>query len=352
MAEKFRWGGGRARRKIIGHIFEKIISLENLFLAWQEFKRGKINKKEVSDFNFTLEDNIFQIRQELISGIYCPGRYSSFYVCDPKRRFISKAGVKDRLIHQAIFRVLYNIFDQKFIADSYSCRFKKGTSGGVKKLEKFTRQISRNYYYNIYALKADVKKFFASVDKKILFDLIRKKVNDPKALWLIKLVINSFQVDSAKGLPLGNVTSQLFANIYLNELDQFIKKRLKVRYYLRYCDDFIILDRRKDYLLNLIEPVSNFLEEELELQLHPQKIIITKLSRGLDFLGYLILPHYKIIRTSTKKRILRKFIEKQSHFNKGLITKESLNQSKQSYLGILRPVKSYNLAKKLFKDQF
>lgn len=308
-----------------------------------------MRKAEVANFNFNLEDNIFQIQRELKDKIYCPGRYFSFYVNDPKRRFINKAEVKDRLIHQAVFRVLYNIFDRKFIADSYSCRFYKGTSGGVDKLEKFIRKVSKNYYYNIYALKGDIRKFFASINKNILFALIKKEINDPGALWLIKLIIDSFQPKVDAGLPLGNVTSQLFANIYLNELDQFIKRKLKVKYYLRYCDDFIVLSRNESYLRSLIKPINLFLNNNLNIELHPQKIILTKLSRGFDFLGCLLLLHYKIIRTKTKKRILRKFEERRKRLTVGLIDEKSLNQSRQSYLGILKHTKAYNLSKKFLE---
>lgn len=260
--------------------------------------------------------------------------------------------MRDRLIHQAVFRVLYHIFDRGFISDSYSCRFNKGTHAGVNELEDFARQISKNYYYNIYALKGDIRKFFASINKQILLGLIKKEISDLDALWLIKVIINSFQPEIGLGLPLGNVTSQLFANIYLNELDQFIKRRLEIKYYLRYCDDFVILSRRKDSLLNLIETIEEFLKLKLKLALHPDKISISKLNQGIDFLGYLALPHYRLVRTKTKKRIFRKFNRRCQDFQDGNISRQSLEQSRQSYLGILKHAKAYNLSQKLMKFNF
>lgn len=166
--------------------------MENLFLSWKEFRKGKRHKPDVQLFERYLEDNIFQLHWELKNKTYRHSDYTSFYITDPKRRHIHKACVKDRIVHHAIYRILYPIFDSGFIDDSYSCRNKKGTHKAVKRLERFTRIVSKNYTKPCWALKCDIKKFFASVDHKILFGLIAKKIEDKDALWLVREIISSF----------------------------------------------------------------------------------------------------------------------------------------------------------------
>ena len=322
-------------------IFAEIISLENLFLAWREFSDGKMKKKDVLEFKSKLEDNIFQLHRELRYRTYQHSHYTAFNVCDPKPRRIHKAIVKDRVLHHAIFRILYPIFDKSFIFDSYSCRTGKGTHKAVKRLEKFSRKLSENNTKNIFALKCDIRKFFASINQDILSELIRKKVVDDNAIWLIEKIVKSFPA----GLPLGNVTSQLFANIYLNELDQLAKHKLKAKYYLRYCDDFIILSDNADYLQDLILVINNFLQENFNLCLHPNKITIRKYRQGIDFLGYVVLPHHKVLRTKTKRRMFRKIRQKYIAFRSGAISENYFYASLQSYLGILKHCKGHKIRK-------
>lgn len=200
-------GGGVKRRICHNNVFDEIICLENLFSAWREFKKGKSGKPDIQRFEFNLEDNLFELHQELKSGIWRHSHYTAFNVCDPKLRRIHKACVRDRVLHHAIFRVLCQIFDKSFIFDSYSCRLDKGTHRAVDRLEKFVRQLSRNNTRNIFALKCDVRKFFDSVDQDILLKLIRKKITDGKTLRLISDIIGSFEKAEGGGLPLGNVTS-------------------------------------------------------------------------------------------------------------------------------------------------
>ncbi|MCK9379356.1 MAG: RNA-directed DNA polymerase, partial [Candidatus Moranbacteria bacterium] len=208
----------------------------------------------------------------------------------------------------------------------------KGTHRGIKKFEEFSRKASKNNKRRIFTLKCDIRKFFDSVDQEILLDLIKRKIQDQNVIWLVEKIIRSF----SKGLPLGNVTSQLFANIYLNELDQFAKHKLKIRYYLRYCDDFVILSDNEEYLKSLISKISEFLKANLKLNLHPNKIIIRKFIQGVDFLGYVIFPHHKILRTKTKRRMMKKISLNYKTLRERLISEEEFNQSLQSYLGILR----------------
>lgn len=294
------------------------------------------------------------MHQVLKAKTYRHGSYCSFYVQDPKRRHIHKAEVRDRIVHHLLYKYLYELFDPTFIHDSYSCRLNKGTHKAVKRLEKFTRIVAKNYVRECWALKLDIKKFFASVDHQILKNLLRRKAVNQDILWLLDQVTNSFSSCfsrlqgsagsrvspcEAKGIPLGNLTSQIFANIYLNGLDQFIKHRLKIKYYLRYADDFIILSGDKDTLRRNIVLIAEFLENNLKLKLHSQKIVLRKLDWGIDFLGYIILPHYILPRTKTKRRILKKL--------KAKMDLPNFNQSLQSYLGYLNHADSYKLTQQL-----
>jgi len=290
-----------------------------------------------------LENNLFQLHYELKNKTYQHSYYTAFNICDPKLRRIHKANVKDRVLHHAIFRILYPLFDQNFIFDSYSCRTEKGTHKAVKRLEKFTRKLSQNNRKNIFALKCDIKKFFDSVDQEILLKIIKRKIQEENVIWLIEKIIKSFP----KGLPLGNVTSQLFANIYLNELDQFAKHILKEKYYLRYCDDFVILCDNEKHLQNLILKINNFLRENLKLNLHPNKIIIRKYYQGVDFLGYVVLPHHRVLRTKTKRRIIKKIQNKRQDLQNGLIAEECFEQSLQAYFGVLSHCEGFGIKEKI-----
>ena len=219
------------------------------------------------------------------------------------------------------------IIEPSFIFDSYSCRVEKGTHSAVNRLDHFTHLASGNNWKNIFALKLDIRKFFDSVDHAILLKLIEQKVSDPGTLWLIKLILDSFSA----GLPLGNVTSQLFANIYLNELDQFVKHELKIKYYLRYCDDFVALFTTQQDLQKYLTAVKEFLQQELKLTLHPNKIIIRTYRQGIDFLGYVTRPYCRTLRTKTEKRMVK------------YVSEENL----ASYLGVLRHCDGYMIQQKL-----
>ena len=277
------------------------------------------------------------LARTLQSGTYISDPYIPFYVLDPKRRHIHKATVRDRIVHQAIFRVLSPIFEKQFIDDSFACRKWKGTHRGVDRLEHFLIRGSRNNQQVVWALKCDIRKFFDSIDHEILRSLIRRRVQDRSTLMLIDIVLNSFEKQKGKGLPLGNVTSQLFGNIYLHELDRYVKYSLKCKHYVRYCDDFILIDSNKEFLESCVSKIADFLDIHLKVSLHPYKVIIRKYSQGIDFLGYVLLPHYRVLRRSTKKRII-------GNFARGLN-----DNQKNSYFGVLSHAKCFKLKKQLEK---
>lgn len=318
-------------RERFRHIYNDIISVENLLSAWCEFLNGKRRRPDVNDFSAHLIDNILSLHFDLVSKKYVHGPYSHFKISDPKPRDIHKAQVRDRLLHHAIYRILYPYFDKYFISDSYSCRNNKGTHKAINQLRKYSRKVSRNNTRTAWILKCDIKKFFANIDNALLKEILSKYLEDKDTLWLLGQVIDSFE----RGLPLGNLTSQLFINTYMNEFDQFIKHRLIVKYYIRYADDFVIMHVNRSYLVNLIPKISEFLGEKLKLSLHPEKVFIRTFASGVDFLGWVHFPHHRVLRASTRRKMFRKL--------KKTYTQESLN----SYLGLLKHGNTYKLQKML-----
>jgi len=329
--------------KVFGHNYDKVISLEALLQAWDEFKKGKRDKPDVGYFELHLEDNLFKLHRELRNKTYRHSPYTGFYIHDPKVRHIHKATVRDRVIHHALFSALNPLFEPTFIPESYSCRKGYGTHKGFKKLVHCCRKISRNYTVGCWALKCDVRKFFDSVDHEILLKLVKARIKDPDTLWLVKKIVESYETTKGKGIPIGNLTSQLFANIYLNSLDQFVKHHLKVKYYVRYADDFIILDEDFRFLLGALGKIGEFVGKELKLELHQDKISLRRLTWGVDFVGYVALPYYQIVRTKTKRRIYRKVRENIDIYRRGKSDVTSINQSVQSYLGILKHADTHKL---------
>lgn len=309
---------------IFSHNFEDIICLENLLEAWKEFVRGKRGKKDVQHFSMCLMDNIFSLHSELLNNTYCHGGYQAFKINDPKPRDIHKATVRDRLLHHAIYRILYPFFEKTFIADSYSCQLNKGTHRAINRFRTFAYKVSKNNTKTCWVLKCDIRKFFANIDHKILLDILAQYIPDKNILWLLENVISGFETRPGVGLPLGNLTSQLFVNIYLNKFDQFAKHKLKAKYYLRYCDDFVIFSEDKKYLENQIPIIRQFLQRELKLELHPDKVFIKTLAGGVDFLGWVNFSDYRVLRTTTKRRMMKK------------IKESSASETLNSYLGMLK----------------
>lgn len=282
----------------------------------------------MSEYQKHLVNNIQILHKSLAMGTYEHEPYYPFIICDPKRRQIHKATVRDRLIHQAIVSAIEPLFENRFIFDSYSCRIGKGTHAGVTRLGLFLRQASCNNIKKVYVLKCDVRQFFASIDHEILMQLIQNKICDSETIRLLQIILSSHESSAGKGIPLGNVTSQLFANIYLHELDWFIKQKLGIKYYLRYCDDFVIVSTDKIYLQSLIEPIRQFLKSKLKLELHPNKVSIRSWDQGIDFLGYVSRPYTISVRNKTKRRMMKK-----------------VNESNiSSYLGICSHANGYRLA--------
>lgn len=294
-------------RTQLDHSYGEIISVENLLEAWREFVKGKRERRDVQEFSLGLMDNILELHDELRHHTYRHGGYQAFSVHDPKPRSIHKASVRDRLLHHAIYRVLYPFFDRTFIADSYSCRIGKGTHRALNRFRTFGHAVSRNNTRTCWVLKCDVRNFFASIDQAVLLEILRRYIPDRRTLWLLEQVIGSFSSAApGQGLPLGNLTSQLLANVYLNEFDQYAKHQLKARHYLRYADDFVILSSDCHWLATKIPRIHEFLWEQLRLSLHPSKVSVRTFASGVDSLGWVHFPDHRVLRTTTKRRMMRR----------------------------------------------
>lgn len=316
---------GKTYMKKMNDSYQDIISFENLLAAWREFTKGKKNKSDVQLFQYSLSDNIIILHCDLSAKTYEHGDYHAFRISDPKPRHIHKASVRDRLLHHALYRVLYPFFDRTFIADSYSCRKDKGTHRALKRFQKFGSRTSKNHTKTVFVLKGDVRKCFASINQAVLIDILKKRIIDPDTLWLLERVITSFNSGTpGTGLPLGNLTSQLLINIYLNEFDQFMKHQVKAKYYIRYADDFVIFSQSKEELKNTLVLIDAYLQLNLRLELHPDKVFVKTLGSGVDFLGWVHFPHHRVLRTVTKKRMMKRIQET-----------EGKEEVVASYLGML-----------------
>lgn len=317
--------------------YNHIISLENLYEAWAEFVNGKKHKRDVALFALNLSSNIFKLHEELKNKTYQHGAYKAFAIDDPKPRSIHKATVRDRLLHHAVYRQLYRHFDSKFVHDSYSCRHAKGTHKAIDRFRYFFNKVSCNNRRTCWVLKCDVRKFFASIDQAILINVFKKHISDKDTVWLIENIVSSFQSTGVgKGLPLGNLTSQLLVNVYMNEFDQYVKHVLKQTYYIRYADDFVVMSHDRQVLLELLPKIGEFLSDNLKLSLHPDKVFVKTFASGVDFLGWVHFSDHRVLRTATKNRMFRNLDRE--------VSKEII----QSYMGLLSHGNGYKL-KKLVK---
>ena len=334
------------------NLYPKIYYLFNLIAAWKKARKGKAKKDYIIEFERNLIKNLLKLQEELKRETYKPRQLKSFILRDPKTRKISKSDFRDRIVHHALFDIIEPIFEKIFIYDSCANRIGKGNLFAIQRLYYFIKKISRNGkvngWFNInqvkgYCIKADIKHYFQEVNHHILIQIIKKKIADEKVISLIKLILINGQEKEGVGMPLGNLTSQFFANVYLNEFDYFVKHKLKAKYYIRYVDDFVILHKSKEQLIKWKEEISDFLKKELKLELHQEKSKVVPLSRGIDFVGFRNFYYYKLLR----KRNISKILIKINQYKLGDITKEKLLEIYQGWQAYARWANSYNLRVKL-----
>jgi len=318
-----------------GDLFDNVVLFENLHHAFRLSARGKRNQPEVIRYRYDLETNLFALRDRLLAEDYHFGPYWSFMVHDPKPRLIVSAPFEDRVVHHAMCNILTPIFEKTFISDSYACRDGKGTHAAVFRLQDFMRKTPEGY-----VLQCDIRKYFQSADHAILKTLIRRKIKDSKLLDLTDRVIDSAPIHpdfgAGKGLPIGNLSSQLFANVYLNPLDHFVKEDLRRKFYIRYVDDFTVLGEDKAQLHEIKSRIAAFLDQSLKLHLHRNKSQVFPIRKGCTFLGYRVWPHKRRVKTATMVRIRRKEKELRKAYWEGEIPIETYRQTIDSFLGHMK----------------
>ena len=294
-----------------------------------------------------LKKNLSILRTELLLHSYKPKSLETFIIRDPKTRKISKSDFRDRIVHHALCNIIEPIFEKIFIYDSYANRKSKGTLKAISRFDFFKRKVSKNNARNCFILKADIKHYFDEVSYEILLSIIKRKIKDEKVIWLIKQILSNFNSESkGKGMPLGNLTSQFFANVYLNELDYFVKHKLKVKCYIRYVDDFVIFNNNKEILEKCKEEINNLLKNELKLELHPDKSKIILLKRGIVFLGFRIFYYHKLLKKNNLKR--RKFIL--SGLKSNNLNYNAIYSSFEGWLAHAKLADTFNLRRKLTKE--
>lgn len=333
-------------------MFNEIVSFENLLIANKRASKGKRTKEHVITFNNNLEDELLRLKDELILGTYTPLPYNRFYIFEPKLRLISAPMFRDRNVHHAICNILTPIIDKRFIYDSYACRQGKGTHKAVDRAQEMMRKVNiQSNGSGVYCLKLDVKSYFANVNHTILKRILKFHIKDSMVINLLFKIIDSYK----EGLPLGNLTSQLFANMYLNELDREAKYNLKIKYYVRYMDDIVIFSSNKDYLQQVRKSIELFLLTKLKLSTNSKTEVFPvrqRFGKPLDFLGYRLYITHRTLRKSTVKRFKAKVKGLRKSYYNCQINFKDVKAPLASYLGCAKHCDSYNLTKFILSKPF
>lgn len=340
--------------------YDSICEWSNLLLAWQKAAKGKRSGYSCANFEYQLADHLLELQQELLNGSYRPGKYTHFYINEPKRRQISAAPFRDRVIHHALCNIIEPLFEQKFIADSYANRQGKGTHKAVDRLQQFSRK-------NKYVLRLDIVKHFPSLDHEILHQSLCPHIPDKKIRWLVKTIIHSgrnifdqsedhylFPDDDLlslcrpKGLPIGNLTSQFWSNCYLHPLDMFIKRELGCRCYLRYVDDFALFSDSKNQLWEWKTAIREKLNA-LRLRFHQNPAQVTPVSQGIPWLGFVIYPDYRRVKNRKVIHASRRLAHRYKDWQQGDISFGEFDASVQGWINYVRYADSWGLRKHMLK---
>lgn len=350
--------------KVLDGVYDGMCDLEDLYVSYREARKGKRYKRKILAFTDDLENQMLSIRDDLTDLSYEMGEYHMFYVHEPKLRLVMSIGFRDRIVQWSIYRRLYPFYDSLFITDSYACRKGKGSHEAADKLQYWMRKANRREKENPgvkwYYLKLDVSKYFYRVSHEVLINILKTRIRDERFMALLVKIINN---DKQKfglpagyapedceyddwlydvGMPIGNITSQMFANIYLNELDQFCKHTLGVRYYIRYMDDVIILHNSKEDLNQWKAQIDEFMRDALRLNLN-KKTAIRPISLGVEFVGYKIWSTHRKLKRSTARKILRKVKVLCYMLSVKEITRAEFDRKAASYNGVLQHCDSHGL---------
>ncbi|MBT3406275.1 hypothetical protein HN419_03840 [Candidatus Woesearchaeota archaeon] len=333
------------------NLYSKLCAYQNLKLAFKNARKGKTLKSYVTEFEENLEENLSKLRSELIFHIYKPKPLENFILRDPKTRKISKSAFRDRIVHHALCNIITPILEKEFIYDSYANRIGKGTFKAIKRFNYFARKVSKNHTRIAYALKVDIKHYFEDVNHSILISILKRKIEDERVFWLIKTILTNYKTKvKGKGMPLGNLTSQFFANVYLNELDQFMKHKLRAKYYIRYVDDFVIFDASKKKLQDYKLKIDKFLQEKLSLQAHPEKSRIILLQKGVEFLGLRIFPYHKLLKKKNLGKFERKLKELLFEYNLKLTEYDQIYDFLEGWCAYAKNANTYKLREKILEQ--
>ncbi len=333
-------------------LFDQIIDFENLYHAALRARKGKRNRQEVAAFFGRLEENLIQLQNELIWDRYETGHYRNFLVFEPKMRIVSALPFRDRVVQQAIVHIIEPLFDRAFIDDSYACRVGKGTHLGADRAQRMLQVVQRNHG-KAFVLKADIARYFQNINHDILKPLLARRISCHKTLGLIFDIIDHSPGEPGIGIPIGNLTSQLCANVYLHELDRFAKHTLKAKNYVRYMDDFIIVHHDKQQLHTWRKTIELFLWGKLRLKTNhkTQVFPVAKAGgRALDFLGYRVYATHRLLRKNSVKRIKKNLKKYRQAASNGTLTITDVSRKLQSWIGHASHANSYKLRKKLLSQ--
>ncbi len=336
--------------KKIKNCFYKNLTFEKLYEAHLRARKHKTYKTELINFELNLENNIINLQNKILSNTYHVGKYHSFKIYEPKERIIKALPYTDRIVHQwYVEEFIKPYIMPKFVNTTFACIPERGTHKAVVQVQKYMRKFKQNYG-DFWILKCDIKKFFYSIDSNILFKIMQKYISDTKLLEFTKLLIFDGRPEKEViGIPIGNYTSQFFANIYLNELDQFIKRTLYHKYYVRYMDDFIILLKTKKECILLLNKISKFLNTHLHLELN-SKSKYYPYSMGVNFCGYRIFTTHILLRTNSKKK-MNKNVNVWNHlYDSHKLDLNFAMQSLNSWLGHVEHCNSYKLKNKIISN--
>ena len=344
------------------HLYPDIYRFDALYRAFRAARKGKRGRAAVADFELNLEHNLLRLAEELQEQTYCPGPYTNFYIHEPKRRLVSAAPFPDRVVHHALCRVIEPIWEARFIHTSYACRVGKGTHKALDQCQAWTRRWR-------YVFHGDIVKYFPAIDHEILRSLLARRIADRQVLWLIDQILlgsvgvlaaespqtcfagdDLFALNRPRGLPIGNLTSQFWANVYLHELDMFAKHTLRCPAYMRYMDDFLLFSDDKAQLQAWRTAIEQFLATRLRLLLHPQKRLVSPVKVGVDFCGFRIYPTHRRLRRSSIRRFVGRFRHQRAAFQAGNLPLEAVHQSVRSWIAHAAHGDTWRLRQRLFSD--
>jgi retron-type reverse transcriptase len=345
--------------KRVGNLWPGLISFANLVRALRQAARGKRSRPDVAAFLFDQERQLTRLACELASGSYRPGPYRTFQILEPKPRLISAAPFRDRVVHHALCNILEPVFEKRFIADSFACRKNKGTHAAVNRFTHYARR-------SAFVFKGDIQKYFPSIDHEILKDAMARKIKDERVLDLASQIIDHSNPQEAthtlftgddlwslterrRGLPLGNQTSQFFANVFLDPFDHFVKETLRAPGYVRYVDDFVLFHDDKKWLAEARERCREKLAG-LRLKLHPDKAVISRTADGTRFLGYRVFPAYRLLPKENLKRLRKRTREMQTQYARRGITWDEIRRRFSGWLGHAAQADAFRLTRRILVD--